>query len=932
MPRFPIVPQRTRVPAAFSNSPRAEAADFGGGLGEAVAEFGAEAAGLAQVIKKRQELAERQAAREAKRASDEAEAETLADEAAEPEAAGNIERRQQSFEKKAEVLRQNYKDHPLEPQVNAQLELQGQAWTRKQVSGEAGRRAKADLARADEISGRWLERVTQDPAQFDEAAANLLGEDGPVKGLGLRPEVQAAWESQAFEALLTAQMQGDPQRLISELEAGRWSERLSDEQQANWLEDARDAASLRDRKQSLERRQRIAGEVLALQRSIAHGEAGLAQIRRAEREGRFSPEQIEGLKRDAKQAEIRAQILQAAQDEYEIALISGIGFDAESEAHRQTAEDFYVATFRKAVRSGADEATQERLADAVARTGYVTKGLAQDLTAALSSEDPNRRVAGAQLYGRLLVAAPDLLPPSLDPEVRALGGVLNRWLDAGLPPEEALRRTEAELPVDGTVAFLDEEETASLQRDLGSLFYSEDPARHVTSILDLLERNYLADLGQGLTPRQARMKLRRDAGRVIAKLIHARSLLESEPTWIEGSSKKTEAEGGLFHLAQAAIAPTQPPPIYGQSQVDQDLNAAAARELQRLGGDLSDEAGDLGYELNKAINLQRARLFPAYAAFVFGHAAMSIGDGKILLGHILEKDAHNDSRLVEIMHPEHGRMVIREERENPNETFRGVEISFTEPGTWEWVTERLPNFRFASPREEGGREAATESATPGAPENLRELGPQVRVVPGQDHRPIIHPGPPAEPVPVLPPTPFPAGEGRERIPNHTGGDQVPRGLEEGLITEFSVHEPGGLIHITPDQSEELSQPLYLLNEEGTPIYDDIPISPRFIGKANQKHHSEDVWFDAKGYPIFDKYTIATVKIELTGSRDRDKRLASKKAISDKLLTEIPDNYVWHHHQDMTTMQLVLKSVHDAVGHTGGFSNHAKRKKARDKNQ
>ena len=191
MPRFPIVPQRTRVPAAFSNSPRAEAADFGGGLGEAVTGFGAEAAGLAQVIKKRQELEERQAAREAKRASDEAEAETLAEDVEQPDAAGSVERRQQSFEKKAKVLRQNYKDHPLEPQVNEQLELQGQAWTRKQVSGEAGRRAKADLARADEISGRWLARVTEDSAQFDEAAANLLGEDGPVKGLGLRPEVQA---------------------------------------------------------------------------------------------------------------------------------------------------------------------------------------------------------------------------------------------------------------------------------------------------------------------------------------------------------------------------------------------------------------------------------------------------------------------------------------------------------------------------------------------------------------------------------------------------------------------------------------------------------------------------------------------------------------------------------------------------------------------
>ena len=77
MPRFTTVPQRSRAPEAFSNSPRAEAEDFGGGLGEAIASFGEGAAKLGQVVKKRQELAERQAEREAKRARDAADAESV---------------------------------------------------------------------------------------------------------------------------------------------------------------------------------------------------------------------------------------------------------------------------------------------------------------------------------------------------------------------------------------------------------------------------------------------------------------------------------------------------------------------------------------------------------------------------------------------------------------------------------------------------------------------------------------------------------------------------------------------------------------------------------------------------------------------------------------------------------------------------------------
>ncbi len=825
MPRFPIVPQRSNAPAAFSSSPRAQAEDFGGGLGQAIAGFGADAAELGQVIKKRQELGERQAERVAKRAGAATDAERLAETALEPEIPGNIAREQQRFDEKAAGLLQDYKDHPLEPQVRQKLDEQRRADTRKLVTVEAGKRAKADLARADEIAERWLDRVTQDPAQFDQAADYLLGDEGPVRGLGLRPELQADWEAQTFDSLLSAQMAHDPQRLITDLETGRWKDSLSEEQLTTWLEDARDAAALRERTRSGEQRQRIAGEVQALQRSIASGEAGLAQIRRAEREGRFSPEQIESLKQEAEQAEVRAQIYQFAQDEYALALMNGVGFDPENPQHHEAAEDFYSVTFREAVRAGADEATQERLADVVTKTRHISKGLAQDLTAALLSDDPGRRVAAAQLYGRLLEAAPDLLPPSLEPEVRARGGVLKRWLDAGLPPEEALRRSETELPPDGTVPFLDEEETAGLQRDLGGLFYAEDPARHVTPILDQLERNYLEDLGQRLAPRQARQKLRRDAGRVIAKLTHARSMLESEPAWTEQSRNEAGTQGGLFHRATAVPYPTQPPPAYSQSQVDQDLNAAAARELQRGAADLSDEVAGFFYDLDEAIALKRAQLFPNYAAWLFGHAAMSIGDGKVLLGRIKERDDHKDSRLIEIMHPDHGRMVIRQERENPRGAYRDTEISFVEPGTWGWVTERLPNSRFFVQSRGGNEEGSTESA--GTPERLQDPGHQARVVPGDEHRPLIQPGRPAEPVSTAPLTPFPAGKGRERVPSHTGGDQTHLDLLGELNPGFLPHETEPFVTIFPGDTSEYGGPLISLSEDGKKV-STLTLGPYFV--------------------------------------------------------------------------------------------------------
>ena len=54
MPRFPVIPQRTSAPAAFSNVPRAQAAHFGAGVERHLADLGAGAAELGQVVEQRQ--------------------------------------------------------------------------------------------------------------------------------------------------------------------------------------------------------------------------------------------------------------------------------------------------------------------------------------------------------------------------------------------------------------------------------------------------------------------------------------------------------------------------------------------------------------------------------------------------------------------------------------------------------------------------------------------------------------------------------------------------------------------------------------------------------------------------------------------------------------------------------------------------------------
>jgi len=78
-----------------------------------------------------------------------------------------------------------------------------------------------------------------------------------------------------------------------------------------------------------------------------------------------------------------------------------------------------------------------------------------------------------------------------------------------------------------------------------------------------------------------------------------------------------------------------------------------------------------------------------------------------------------------------------------------------------------------------------------------------------------------------------------------------------------------------------------------------------------------VQFNSSGFPDFSPYSVADVKIKLTGDYVDDFAAANEAAgINGK---KPPRGYTWHHHQDMTTMQLVPADLHATVRHTGGMA-------------
>jgi hypothetical protein len=81
------------------------------------------------------------------------------------------------------------------------------------------------------------------------------------------------------------------------------------------------------------------------------------------------------------------------------------------------------------------------------------------------------------------------------------------------------------------------------------------------------------------------------------------------------------------------------------------------------------------------------------------------------------------------------------------------------------------------------------------------------------------------------------------------------------------------------------------------------------------HPKTGIPFDALGYPDFSSVAKAQVEITQTGSRAGDSRAANAAAG----LNATPEGFLWHHHQNGTTMLLVPRDIHVQTGHTDGFN-------------
>jgi flagellar biosynthesis GTPase FlhF len=87
---------------------------------------------------------------------------------------------------------------------------------------------------------------------------------------------------------------------------------------------------------------------------------------------------------------------------------------------------------------------------------------------------------------------------------------------------------------------------------------------------------------------------------------------------------------------------------------------------------------------------------------------------------------------------------------------------------------------------------------------------------------------------------------------------------------------------------------------------DLPVELRI-------KYPHGVYFTHSGFPDFTRYAIRRVQINITGNNKIDKVLANKAAG----YTKTPKDYVWHHHHDGKTMELIPLDLHDAIQHTGG---------------
>jgi filamentous hemagglutinin family protein len=90
-----------------------------------------------------------------------------------------------------------------------------------------------------------------------------------------------------------------------------------------------------------------------------------------------------------------------------------------------------------------------------------------------------------------------------------------------------------------------------------------------------------------------------------------------------------------------------------------------------------------------------------------------------------------------------------------------------------------------------------------------------------------------------------------------------------------------------------------------------PQNSKWAGKT---HKASGVEFDNQGFPKFSKYAEASFEADnLTGIYAQDAKMANKEAGFNRT----PEGFVWHHHQDGKTLELIPQKIHNVCKHTGG---------------
>ncbi|PSL55849.1 HNH/ENDO VII superfamily nuclease [Saccharothrix carnea] len=81
-------------------------------------------------------------------------------------------------------------------------------------------------------------------------------------------------------------------------------------------------------------------------------------------------------------------------------------------------------------------------------------------------------------------------------------------------------------------------------------------------------------------------------------------------------------------------------------------------------------------------------------------------------------------------------------------------------------------------------------------------------------------------------------------------------------------------------------------------------------------YPDGVVFTNDGFPDFSPYATHTVTIDPHFQGDRTDFTQANRLAG---LRGTPEGYIWHHHQDTRTMQLVPQDLHEGVRHAGGVA-------------